>query len=255
MTTGITPVKNAIVVRDNWYSHRWYDAIGAGVVKYTNRFLTLASDAATGDATEWMVTITEAGGGGDSTHVVTDSAGGALLITTDNQAADGINMQLGAVAGECIDLSSDNPLSFGAVFQINDVDQTVLYAGVGVTDTDWLGGLTDGMYFRSVDGSADLYFVTEQDSVENATLVATMTDATDIVCEFLYYPYADTGPQVRVYIDGAEVSAARTLATAATFPDNELMRLTFEFTTGEAVANTCTLNYLGFIHIRDAIGV
>ena len=174
-----------------------------------------------------------------------------MLITTGTNEDDGINMQLGAVAGENIDLSGDHPLYFGTVFQINDVDQTVFFAGVGITDVDWLGGLTDGMYFRSVDGSADLYFVTEQDAVENTTLVATMADATDITCEFLYYNYAETGPQVRVFIDGAEVSAARTLATAATFPDDELLRTTVEFTTGEAVANTCTMQLLHMIHIYE----
>ena len=251
MTIGTLEVRDALVVRDNWYYWRWYDAIGRGVVKHTNYFTSFPVDNATGDGTEWMVTITEAGGGGDSTHTLTDTAGGGLLITTDNQALDGINMQLGAAAGECIDLSRDYPLSFAAAFSINDVDQTAVFAGVGITDTDWTGGLTDGMYFRSIDGSADLYFVTEQDSVENATLVATMTDNTSITCEFLYYHYADTGPQVRVFIDRAEVSAARTLATAATFPDDELMRLSFEFTTGEATANTCQLDYLGFIHIYE----
>jgi hypothetical protein len=251
MTIGFLAVQGAVVIRDNWHSHRWYNAYGRGVVKHLNHFTHVPADNATGDATEWMPTITETGGGGDSTHVVTDSAGGGLLITTDNLAADGLNLQLGAVAGECIDLSGDHPLSFATAFSINDVDQTVLYAGVGVTDVDWLGGITDGMYFRSVDGSADLYFVTEQDSVENATLVATMTDDTSITCEFLYYNFAEVGPQVRVYIDKTEVVAARTLATAATFPDDELMRLSFEFTTGEAIANTCTLEYLGFIHIYE----
>jgi hypothetical protein len=249
MTVGFHNVKRAVVLRDNWYSHRWYDAYGHGVVKYLQDFAALKSDDTTGDATEWMVTITEAGGGGDSTHAVTDLAGGGLLITTDNQAVDGVNMQLGAVAGECIDLSGSNPLYFGTEFAINDADQTAFFAGVGVTDVDWLGGLTDGMYFRSVDESAVLNFVTEQNSVENVTAVATLVDNTYVRAEFLYYPYADTGDQVRVFIDGTEVSAARTLATAATFPDDELLRLTVAFTTGEAVANTCTMRFLRMIHI------
>jgi hypothetical protein len=251
MTAGTLQVRNALVLRDNWYYWRWYDAVGEGVVKYLSDFSHLASDAATGDPTEWMVTITEGGGGGDSTAVVTDLAGGGLLITTDNQALDGVNMQLGAVAGECIDLSGDHPLYFGTEFAINDVDQTAMFAGVGVTDTDWLGGLTDGMYFRSIDESADLYFVTEMSGVENTTNVATMADNTYIRAEFLYYNYAEIGPQVRVFIDNAEVSAARTLATAATFPDDELLRPTIEFTTGEAVANTCTMRFLRMIHIYE----
>ena len=249
MTVGTVEVKRALVVRNNWNYWRWYYAVGHGVVQYLQDFTNLASDNATGDPTEWMVTITEGGGGGDSTAVVTDTAGGGLLITTDNQAVDGINMQLGAAAGENVDLSGDHPLYFGTKFRINDVVQTAFFAGVGITDVDWLGGLTDGMYFRSIDESASLYFVTEQDAVENATLVATLADDTDILAEFLYFNYPEVGPQVRVFIDGAEVSAARTLATAATFPDDELLRLTVEFTTGEAVANTCIMEELNMIHI------
>jgi hypothetical protein len=249
MTVGTVEVQRALVVRNNWNYWRWYYAVGHGVIQYLQDFTHLASDNATGDPTEWGLTITEDGGGGDSTVVITDTPSGGILITTDNQAVDGINMQLGAVAGENIDLSGDHPLYFGTVFRINDVDQTAFFAGVGITDVDWLGGLTDGMYFRSVDESADLYFVTEQDAVENTTLVATMADDTNVVAEFLYFNYPEVGPQVRVFINGAEVSAARTLATAATFPDDELLRLTVEFTTGEAVANTCIMEVLNMIHI------
>ncbi len=250
MTVGTVAVKDALVVRNNWYYWRWYYAVGRGVVQYLQDFSHLASDNATGDPTEWMVSITEAGAG-DSTTVVTDTASGGLLITTAAQAVDGVNLQLGAVAGENIDLSGDHPLYFGTVFRINDVDQTAFFAGVGITEVDWLGGLTDGMYFRSIDESGDLYFVTEQNSVENTTLVATMADDTNIVAEFLYMNYPEYGPQVRVFIDGAEVSAARTLATAATFPDDELLRLTVEFTTGEGVANTCIMEVLNMIHIYE----
>ena len=248
MTIGTVEVQDALILRDNWYYWRWFFGVGRGVVQYLQDFTHLASDDQTGDPTEWMVTITEAGGG-DSTTVVTDQIGGGLLITTAAQAVDGINLQLGAVAGENIDLSGDHPLYFGTVFEINDVDQTAFFAGVGVTDVDWLGGLTDGMYFRSVDESADLYFVTEQDTVENATLVATMADDTAITAEFLYFNYPEVGPQVRVFINGGEISAARTMATAATFPDDELLRLTVEFTTGDASANTCTMQVLNMIHI------
>jgi hypothetical protein len=233
-----------MVLRDNWYSHRWYDAVGHGVTKYIQEFATLDSDEDTGDATEFQLTITEDGGGGDSTHVITDLAGGALLITTDNQAVDGINMQLGAVAGECIDLSADQLLYFGTEFAINDVDQTDIFAGVGVTETDWSGGLTDGMYFRSEDESATLYFVTEKNSVELATEVATLADNTYIKVEYLF-----DGQNVRAYVnDDLKATVAK---SAATFPNDELMRLTVEFLTGEATANTCTMKRLSFIHISE----
>jgi hypothetical protein len=250
MTVGTVEVKRALVLRDNWYYWRWFDAVGHGVMKYLQNFTHLDVDDNTRDPTEWEMTITEAGGG-VSTVVVTDEPTGAILITTAAQAVDGINMQLGAALGCNINLNGDHPLYFGTSFEINDVDQTAIFAGVGVTDVDWLGGLTDGIYFRSIDESADLYFVTEMNEVENATLVATLEDDTRITCEFLYFNYPEVGPQVRVFINGGEVSAARTLATAATFPDDELLRLTVEFTTGEAVANTCIMHVLNMIHIYE----
>lgn len=246
MTIGTVEVQRALVVRDNWYYWRWFYGAGHGVVQYLQDFTELDSDDTTGDATEWNLTIT-----GVSTHVVTDRPGGALLITTAGAADDGVNMQLGAAAGESINLNGDHPLYLGTVFEINDVDQTDIFVGVGVTDGDWSGGITDGMYFRSEDESADLYFVTEYDGGENATLVATLEDGVPIVAEYLYYNYPEVGPQVRVFINGAEVSAARTLATAATFPDDELMRLTVEFLTGENVANTCIMEVLNMIHIYE----
>ncbi|GAH39486.1 unnamed protein product, partial [marine sediment metagenome] len=84
MTVGTLAAHRAMVLRDNWYSHRWFDAVGHGVTKYIQEFATLDSDDTTGDCTEFELTITEAGGGGDTTHVITDHDGGALLITTDN---------------------------------------------------------------------------------------------------------------------------------------------------------------------------
>ncbi len=118
MTVELAKFKRASVLRDNINPHRWYNAWGHGVTKYINNFETLDSDASTGDATEFELTITEGGGGGDTTHVITDLAGGALLITTDNLENDGINMQLGAAAGESVDLSSDQLLYIGTEFAI-----------------------------------------------------------------------------------------------------------------------------------------
>ena len=241
MTVGFHNVKRAVVLRDNWYSHRWYDAYGHGVVKYIQDFATLKSDAATGDATEWMVTVTEAGVG-TSTHVVTDVAGGALLITTAANPLDGINMQLGAVAGESISLGiGEFPLYIGAEFCISDVDQTQFFLGCGVTDVDWAGGVSDGIYFRSVDESAVLNLVVEQDNVELETAMATMVDGTYIRAEFLY-----DGTNLRAYINDNLIA---TIAdTVATFPNDELMRLTVEFLSG-AAASTCTMKWLRMIHI------
>ena len=241
MSTLTKTVNNAVVFYDSVYAHRWYDAIGPSVAKYIQQFLTLPSDDTTGDATEWELTITEVGGA--TTHVVTDAAGGALLITGAGNEDDGITMQLGAAAGENVDLSSVYPLYCCLKFAINDVDQTDLLFGVTVTDVDPLGAVTDGLYFRSIDESAVLSFVAEKDSVESVVGSQTMVDGTTYTAEFLF-----EGTTVRAYIDGLELGSVS--SNSPTFPNDELMRLTLQFLSGEAEANTLTIYEMRMIHLR-----
>ena len=243
MTVETFTARNAIVVRDNIYTHRWYDAFGQGVNKYLQDFTALPADDQTTDPTEFVNTVVEAGAG-TSTAVLNDLAGGGLIITTAGNEDDGWSMQLGnANTGESVMLEGPYWLYLGAEFAINDVDQTDFFLGIAVTDTALLGAVTDGMYFRSVDETAVLNFVTEKDSVESAVAVATMTDAAYITAEYLF-----DGTTVRAYINGVEVTS--TTNAAATFPNDEGMRLSVEFLTGEAVANTCSMKWLRMIHIR-----
>jgi len=243
MSVETHAVRNALVYRDDVHTHRWYDAFGENVAKHLEDFVAWPDYDTTGDPTEWTLNITEAGAG-DSTAVLTDVAGGALLITSAGNDNDGWQMQLGGTAGENVDLSNRFPLYCGIEFALNDATQTDFLFGVAVTDTDCLGAVTDGMYFRKVDAATGLYFVTEKDSVESTTAVATLADATYVKAEFLY----DIDGTVDVYINDALITSVAD--TVATFPDNELMRLTLEFLTGEAVANTCTVKWLRMIHVR-----
>jgi hypothetical protein len=83
----------------NRTKHRLVDAIGPDVVKYVDDFVVsplAAADAPLG----WTVTLVEAGGG-ESTITKVDGIGGELLLTTDANENDGINMQL---AGESFEL-------------------------------------------------------------------------------------------------------------------------------------------------------
>jgi len=244
MATETTTVKEALVYRSHEFTHRWYDAFGPKVAKFITSFERLPCDDTTNDPTEFINTITEAGAG-VSTAVVDDVAGGGLIITTAANEDDGYQMQLGvANSGEWVSFAYDYPCYFGIEFQINDVDQTDCLFGLSVTDSDVLGATTDGMYFRSVDGSALLYFVTEKNSVEGATAVATLSDAVDVTAEFYF-----DGSTVYHYING--VNTGSTANSDATFPNDELLRLTMEFLTGEAVANTCKIKWVRLIQIRD----
>lgn len=225
--------------------NRWFDAFGPSVAKYVTDFTVLPADDTSADPTEYTVSMTEVGAG-TSSAVITDAVGGSLLITTAGNEDDGCQMQLGtANAGEWVSFDTYSRTYFGIRFQINDVDQTDNLFGVCVTDSDCLGAVTDGMYFRSVDASAVLNFVLEKDSVENAVAVDTMADATWVTAEWYY-----DGTSVYVYIDGALVT---TIArTNTSFPNDELLRLTLEFLTGEATANTCTIDWVRLIQIRPA---
>ena len=230
---------------DQCGGNRLYDAIGPGIVKYMNEFSHLPVDDQTHDPSEFTVTVVEVGTG-NTTAVVTDLAGGALLITCADDDNDGYKMQLGhghGGAGENVGLSGNYPTYFGIRFQGGDVTNSDFLFGLFVTDTTALDGGTDGMYFRSVDASAVLYFVMEKDSLETVSAVDTLADDTWVTAEFYY-----DGSDVMAYINGT--LEATISASDANFPNNELMRLTMEFLTGEDVANTCTIDWVRLIHIR-----
>lgn len=242
-----TTIRNHFVLRDEDNTWRWYDAFGPSVVKYILNPTALPVDDTTHDPTEFTNTIVETGAGGDSTVTVTDVAGGAILITTDNAENDGYKMQLGhgaGGAGENVSFAAEYPTYLGVKLQINDVDQTDFLVGFCITDTACLDAVSDGMYFRSIDGTGATYFVLEKDSVEATSSVGTMTDATDIHLEFFYW-----GSNVYAYADGTLM--ATVADTSASFPNDELLRLTIEFLTGETTANTCTIKELRFIQIQQ----
>jgi hypothetical protein len=241
MSTETANIRQALVYRSHEYPHRLYDAFGENVTKYITQFQSLPADDTTTDPTEFVNTVVEVGG--TSSAVIADVAGGALLFTCAGNEDDGYSMQLGnANSGEWVDFSNPAVCYFGIQFQVNDADQTEVFFGTAVTDTALLGGVTDGMYFRSVDESAVLNFVLEKDSVETVTAVSTLTDAADVTAEWYY-----DGATVKAYINGTEVaSIAR---TDTSFPNDELLRLSMEVLSGEATANTCQVRWVRLIQI------
>jgi hypothetical protein len=242
MSTETAEIRQALVYRSHEYPHRLYDAFGENVTKYITQFQSLPADDSTTDPTEFVVTMVEIGAG-TSSAVIDDISGGALTITTAGNENDGCSLQLGnANTGEWVDLSDPTVCYFGVKFQVNDADQTDVFLGAAVTDTAILGGVTDSIGFRSVDETGVLNFILEKDSVESTTAVATLTDAADVTAEFYY-----DGTNVKAYINGTE--AASVARTDASFPNDELMRLSIEFLTGEAVANTCTIKWVRLIQI------
>jgi len=236
-----TEIRNCLVARDAVNTWKWYDAVGPNVVKYALSVLGPPTDNTTGMPTEFINTLV-----GASTFTIADVLGGGVILTAEAAEDDGVTLQLGAeagTAGENVYFATDYPTYFSVKFQLEDADQSDFLAGFCITDTTLLGGMTDGIYFRTVDETATLNFVLEQDSNESATAVATLTDATDVHCEFLYWAH-----NVYVYVNNVLMT---TIAdTDANFCNDELLRLSVEFLDGEAEGNTATIKELRFIQIQ-----
>ena len=240
MTVELVTIGDSLVARSVEYPFRWYDAWGTNVAKYVQEFHGYPVDNTTFLPTDFVTTLV-----GASTAVPTDIQGGAMLITAAGAEDDGVTIQLGSTAGESLSFALRYPTYFGVVLQISDADQTDFLAGVTVTDVDPIGAVTDGFYFRSVDETAVVNFVLEDDSLETVTAVNTMTDATDVRLEFTY----SADGNVRAYVNS--VLMATIADTVANFCNDELLRLTFQFLDGEAIGNTCTLKYLAVIQVQD----
>lgn len=222
-----------------WQNHqkRLIDAIGQNVVKYIDDFVA-GPGIDTAFDNDWTVTRVEAGAG-ESTMTRIDGVGGLARITTDAADNDGINAQL---IGEAFELTSDQELYFGAFgVTLDEATQSDLFLGLAITDTTILGGATDSIGFRKVDASADLTFVVEKDSTETiVTGLATVADATALDLEFYF-----DGTNLEVFVNGISVATP----AVTNLPDNEQMRVSWHFLTGEAVAHTCDTDAIRAIQI------
>jgi len=215
---------------------RLVDAVGPDVQKY--ELLPHVLNATATDPSGWTTTVVEVGAG-TTEFDVNNAAGRVGTITTAANENDGGSYQL---LGESFELTADQDVYAGVCLQINDADQTDLLFGLCITDTALLGGMTDGVYIESLDASASISVVTEKNSTETQTdSVGTITDATDITLE-LYYSGADSN--VEFFVDGSSVGTHTT-----NIPNDEALRLSIEFLTGEAVANTCNVQWLRAIQI------
>jgi len=247
MSVETASIHNHLVMRDDSKTWRLYDAYGPAVIKYIEEFNYLPVDDSTHDPTTYTVNVTE-GGTGSSTCEVTDVSGGALLITTASGEDDGYQMQLGHAstgAGESLDFSGKYPTYFGVRFKLSDVSEMDALFGFCVTDTDAVTAVADGLYFRTVDGDATLYFVLEKSSSESATSATTLSDDTYVTAEFYY-----DGNDVGVYIDGSLVATVSD--TDANFCDDELLRLTIEVLSGAGdSADTCYVQWIRYIQIQQ----
>jgi hypothetical protein len=230
-------VNGNLVYVDSANKQRWLDAIGPNVCKFLEDFVATPFASADTPAA-WTVTLVEAGGG-ESTVALTDGAGGLLLITTDANENDGVNMQ---VTKEAFKLASDKPCYFGVRFKISGATESDFIVGLCITDTTLLGGMTDGVYFRKVDGSTAVNFVLEKNSTETTGQVHTAVADTFVTLEFYF-----DGTNIDAYVDGV----VQTRLAMTNLPDDEELTPSIHFLTGAAAAITMTVDWIKVIQIKS----
>ena len=214
---------------------RWIDAIGPNVVKYLEHFVGTPFDGADTPA-GWTVTLVEGGSGETTVALVGGSDYGSLLITTDDAENDGANLQL---KGEAFKLASTRRAYFGIRCKISDATQSDILVGLCITDTDLLGGMTDGAYFRKADGSTTVSAVLEKDSSETTGTALTM-DTSFHIFEIVF-----NGTAVDFYVDGTAI----TRLAQTNLPDDEWLTPSIHFLAGAAAAITCEIDWVRAISL------
>lgn len=236
-------INNAIVYYQD-YLFRWIDAIGKNVVK---AILGPSSpcDDTTGDPVDAVVTVTEAGGGGDSTLVNAQSAGYNLLFTTDNADYDGINYQR---KGEAFKLEAGKPLAFRAKIKASEATQSDLLVGLCELKTDLLKtgtahGITasnvEGVFFFKADGATTI----QAQSYKDGSSVASANASAAMSTSDTYYEIYWDGTTVYFYLDGVLVTSTTSI------PDGDLT-VSINFRTGSAAAITAYVADLSCIQVR-----
>ena len=224
-----------------WDTHRKriVDAIGPDVVKvildYSEPTL-ITADAPSG----WTTTLV-----GSSTVTLPDAVGGTLLLTTGATENDGPSLQK---LGECFELTAASTpgqyaVYFGIKFQVSEATHSDFLAGLCITDTSLLAGMSDGVYFRKVDETTSMYGYTEKDSSETASAsAATIAASTDYIAEW-YYDGMLATPTVEFFVNGTSLGAV-----SLTMPV-EFLTPSVELLTGSGNARTMTIDWLRAIMI------
>lgn len=221
-----------------WDTHRkrLIDAIGPDVIKYDlqpGHLPGLAGAAPPG----WTETVVEVGAG-TSDFIGSGTAGFVGDIVTAANDNDGWSGQL---SGSSFELTSDQDVYFGCEFQINDVTQSDFFMGLAVTDVTILGGVTERIGFESLDASTDFKFMLEEGGTETLSAShATLVNATNLFAEFYW-----DGTGVEVFVNGVSVATP----AVTNLPNVVSLRLSLEFLTGEAVAQTMKIRQLRVIQI------
>lgn len=185
-------------------------------------------------AGDWTLTTVEAGAG-SATEALGAGVGGLLVVTTDAADNDNDHYQR---ANEAFKFVSGKVLQFVHRFKLSRIDGDFM-AGLFITDTDPIGGVSDGIYFRKLAAEAGISLVVEKNSTESAAVVLTTLVADTWYTLEFYYDGSDD--KIKAYVNG--IGAGSVPLTNA--PDDEDLALSFGVQNGSANAQVYTVDFVG----------
>jgi hypothetical protein len=186
-------------------------------------------------ASEWVISET-----GTGTRAVGNLDGGVLVVTNAGLENDCNWLQWSGLTNtavvETFKFEAGKELWMKARFKVSVAAQNDVMIGLYITDTDPIGGVSDGVYFRSVDGSAVMSLVVEKNSTETTVAAGTLANDTYVTVGFYY----DGGSKIDVFWNDVRVGTAAT----TNLPDDEELAVSFGIQNGEAAAGVLSLDYL-----------
>lgn len=229
-------VNGNLVYTDSRYPHRIIDAFGPTVAKFFDDYVQTPFAGADSPAA-YTATLVEAGAGESTIALVDGEQGGAILITSDANEDDGLQIQ---VKGEAFKFVASKPLYFGARLKIDEATQSDFLVGLCITDTTLLGGMSDGAYFRKVDATTAVLAVLEKATVE--------TTAAALTCDVAYHDYEITwdGTTAKFYVDGVQLAAI----AQTNLPNTEFLTPSIALLAGQAVITNLTCAWMRCIQLN-----
>ncbi len=182
-------------------------------------------------ATDWVITLVEAGAG-TPTQAIADGDGGILLLTNDIGAADATFLQS---VGESWVFTPGKRIHFKTRIKVADALAPNIHVGLQIRDTT-PADAADGVFFLKDAASTDLDIVVRKGGTGVVTTsVATVVDDTFIDLAFVY----NGVDEVVFFVNGAAVLNS----PVTNLPTTELT-VSFGIKNSTTTAETMSLDYI-----------
>ncbi len=196
-------------------------------------------------AAQWTETDVQ----GVNTVAIQDGNGGIVTMVLAGADDDQVQLQRvdgGTLVAESYLFDPDKRFFIEILGTLSEVLLSEMMMGLSITDTTILPAPTDGIYFHKAEGAGLVTLDARKDDAEVSGDVGTIVDATAFRLQAFYDGQGSDG---RLYgaLDGAIGSFTE---PDTTFPDDELLTISFAVRAGEAAAKTLTLDRIVTIQER-----